>query len=300
MDLALTYHCNNDCAHCYNARVRNYPELSTGSWKSILDKIWSLKIPHVVFTGGEPTLRPDLLELVAYAQQTGLVAGLNTNGRKLSDPAYIAGLVEAGLDHVQITLESNRAEVHDHMVRAKGAWEQTVQGVKNAVSSKLYLMTNTTLLENNKAYLLELLTFLRDLGVPTVGLNALIYSGKGTTVNTGLQEQDLPNLLEIATDFTQKSGQRLIWYTPTQYCHFECASSRMVRSSPASLTTKLSGISWQLRGQPSGNTRLRSLCGNARMFRKHAKPAIFSRSAVAAARWLVTIRTRSKSIAILC
>ena len=221
MDLALTYRCNNDCAHCYNARVRTYPELPTQSWKSILDKIWSLRIPHVVFTGGEPTLRHDLLELVAYAQQTGLVAGLNTNGRKLSDPEFVSGLVNAGLDHVQITLESNRAEVHDEMVCAKGAWEQTVQGVRNTVNSKLYMMTNTTLLENNESYLIELLTFLRDLGVPTVGLNALIYSGKGSTVNTGLREQDLPNLLEIATDFTQKSGQRLIWYTPTQYCHFD-------------------------------------------------------------------------------
>ena len=205
MDLAITYRCNNDCAHCYNARVRTYPELPTQSWKSILDKIWSLKIPHVVFTGGEPTLRTDLPELVAYAQQTGLVAGLNTNGRKLSDPAYIAGLIEAGLDHVQITLESNRPEIHDEMVRASGAWEQTVQGVRNAVNSKLYMMTNTTLLENNEAYLLELLAFLRDLGVPTVGLNALIYSGKGSTVNTGLKEQDLPHLLEIATDFTQRA-----------------------------------------------------------------------------------------------
>ncbi len=221
MDLALTYRCNNDCAHCYNARSRAYPELPTQTWKAILDKIWVQKIPHVVFTGGEPTLRPDLPELVAYAQQKGLVAGLNTNGRKLSDPTYVAQLVEAGLDHVQITLESNRAEVHDQMVCREGAWQQTVEGVRNAVNSKLYMMTNTTLLENNEDYLLELLIFLRDLGVPTVGLNALIYSGKGSTVNTGLREQDLPNLLEIASDFTKKSGQRLIWYTPTQYCHFD-------------------------------------------------------------------------------
>ncbi|MBP7195858.1 MAG: radical SAM protein [Anaerolineaceae bacterium] len=221
MDLALTYRCNNDCAHCYNARSRSYPELPTESWKSIIDKVWSLKIPHVVFTGGEPTLRSDLPELVAYAEQTGLVAGLNTNGRKLSDPVFTASLVEAGLDHVQITLESNRPEIHDQMVHSQGAWEQTVQGIRNAVNSKLYMMTNTTLLENNEAYLLELLSFLRDLGVPTIGLNALIYSGRGSTVNTGLNEKDLPGLLKIAAEFTQESGQRLIWYTPTQYCHFD-------------------------------------------------------------------------------
>ena len=57
MDLALTYRCNNDCAHCYNARPRNSPELTTAEWKKILDRLWELGIPHVVFTGGEPTLR---------------------------------------------------------------------------------------------------------------------------------------------------------------------------------------------------------------------------------------------------
>jgi len=67
MDLALTYRCNNACAHCYNARSRNYPELSTQEWFSILDKLWALGIPHIVFTGGEPTLRDDLAELIHHA-----------------------------------------------------------------------------------------------------------------------------------------------------------------------------------------------------------------------------------------
>ena len=60
MDLAVTYRCNNDCAHCYNARPRNYPEMTTDEWKAVIDKTWALAIPHLVFTGGEPTLRNDL------------------------------------------------------------------------------------------------------------------------------------------------------------------------------------------------------------------------------------------------
>jgi radical SAM protein with 4Fe4S-binding SPASM domain len=59
------------------------------------------------------------------------------------------------------------------------------------------------------------------LGVPTVGLNALIYSGAGRTVGTGLAESDLPRLLDIAREITDRYHQRLIWYTPTQYCHFD-------------------------------------------------------------------------------
>ncbi|HOT53413.1 MAG TPA: radical SAM protein, partial [Anaerolineaceae bacterium] len=220
MDLALTYRCNNSCAHCYNARPRNYPELDTNAWKEILDRVWELRIPHVVFTGGEPTLRADLVELVAYAQDLGLVTGLNTNARCLADNALMRSLVEAGLDHVQITVESHNPAVHNHMVRAAGAWDETVAGLRNAVGSGIYLMTNTTLLRDNAEDLEAILNFLAEEKVPTVGLNALIYSGHGATVNTGLAEADLPPLLELASRLTRQHNQRLIWYTPTQYCHF--------------------------------------------------------------------------------
>ncbi len=83
MDLALTYHCNNRCIHCYNESSRAKIELTTSEWKRVLDQVWNLGIPHVVFTGGEPTLKNDLPELIAYAEQLGLITGLNTNGRRL-------------------------------------------------------------------------------------------------------------------------------------------------------------------------------------------------------------------------
>jgi radical SAM protein with 4Fe4S-binding SPASM domain len=106
------------------------------------------------------------------------------------------------------------------MVAAKGAWAETVAGLKNVLESHLYVMTNTTLLTHNKDSINETLSFLAEIGVPTVGLNALIYAGKGASVGTGLREEELPPLLEKAREKTQSNGQRLIWYTPTQYCHF--------------------------------------------------------------------------------
>ncbi|HZD58045.1 MAG TPA: radical SAM protein [Anaerolineales bacterium] len=221
MDLALTYRCNDDCAHCYNARPRDYPELKTGQWIQILDLLWKIGIAHVVFTGGEPTLRSDLPELIAHAEENGQITGLNTNARRLSDSKFVHQLVDAGLDHVQITLESHDAAIHDHMVRAKGAWKQTVAGLQNALDTPLYVMTNTTLLRDNSPHLGETLDFLASLGVPTVGLNALIYSGRGVSVGTGLREAELPPLLEVARQRTESYGQRLIWYTPTQYCNFD-------------------------------------------------------------------------------
>ena len=221
MDLALTYRCNNECGHCYNARPRDYPELPTSEWLAIIDRLWQCGIPHLVFTGGEPTLRTDLPELIHHAQTTGMVAGLNTNGRRLSDKGYIQELVAAGLDHVQITLESHDPQIHDSMVSCRGAWQQTVAGIRNALDSPLYVMTNTTMLRYNSPTLQQTLAFLADLGVPTIGLNALIYAGSGVTCNAGLGEQELKPLLEIARRITSDNGQRLIWYTPTQYCHFD-------------------------------------------------------------------------------
>jgi radical SAM protein with 4Fe4S-binding SPASM domain len=221
MDVALTYRCSNECAHCYNARPRKYPELTTVQWKQALDRIWEAGVPHVVFTGGEPTLRPDLPELIAYAERNGQITGLNTNGRRLKDPAFVKALVEAGLDHIQITLESHDPAIHNRMVASENAWSETVEGIRNALDTRLYVMTNTTLLAHNAPYLAATLEFLAELGVPTLGLNALIYSGKGVTAGSGLPESALPPLLDLARDHTDRTGQRLIWYTPTRYCEFD-------------------------------------------------------------------------------
>jgi radical SAM protein with 4Fe4S-binding SPASM domain len=231
LDLALTYRCNNDCAHCYNVQHPSplpmgkdgepKDELSTSSWKRIIDRAWELGIPHIIFTGGEPTLRTDLPELIAHAEHNGQITGLNTNARRLSDAHYVEALVEAGLDHVQITLESSQAEVHDRMVRAKGAFPQTVKGLQNVLASPLYVMTNTTMLRTNVDTIPATLDFLAETGVPTIGLNALIYAGRGRVVGTGLAESDLTSLLKVARKKTAARGQRLIWYTPTQYCNFD-------------------------------------------------------------------------------
>ncbi len=221
MDLAITYRCNANCAHCYNARPRNYPELDTATWEKIIDHIHALGIPHICFTGGEATLRNDLPQLIAKVSANGQIAGLLSNGRRLADRAYLQELVDAGLDHVQITLESHNAEIHDRMLRTTGAWQDTVEGIRNAVDLNLYVMTNTTLLADNAAEIGETIAFLSDLGVPTIGCNALIHAGRGNEVGTGIPEDQLPPLLEEARRRTQRYGQRLIWYTPTQYCHFD-------------------------------------------------------------------------------
>ena len=218
MDLALTYRCQNGCPHCYVARATSYPEMDTGRWKAVLDRVWAAGIPHVCFTGGEATLRQDLAELIGYAQELGLVAGLLTNGRRLASAEYVHELVTAGLDHVQITLESHAEAVHDGMVAAPGAWQETTQGVRNAVAAGLYTTTNTTLTRENVPGIAETVAFIGSLGVTSFSCNSLIYSGRGANVGTGFREGELLPVLEQVREAAVGQGLRLVWYTPTQYC----------------------------------------------------------------------------------
>ncbi|NIQ81688.1 MAG: radical SAM protein, partial [Anaerolineae bacterium] len=93
-----------------------------------IDKLRTIGVFIATFTGGEPTLREDLTQLLKYAQESGIVTGLITNGRRLRDKAYTRSLEAAGLDFVQVTLESHRAEIHDGITGSKGSWTDTVTG----------------------------------------------------------------------------------------------------------------------------------------------------------------------------
>jgi MoaA/NifB/PqqE/SkfB family radical SAM enzyme len=108
LDCALTYRLPAATEAEYAPTKRVDRELDTADWFSILDKAWQAGIPHVTFTGGEATLRDDLVELVAHAEALGQVCGLLTDGLKLADKPYRDGLLQAGLDHILLVLQPAR------------------------------------------------------------------------------------------------------------------------------------------------------------------------------------------------
>ena len=218
MDLALTYQCNNQCGHCYIDRPRDAPSLPREKWLRVIDKTWDLGIPQLIFTGGEATLHDDLALLIAKAEELGQVTGLITNGRKLADAAYLDKLIRAGLDHVQITLESHDPAIHDAMVCVPGAHAETVQGIRDVVASGTYLLTNTTLSRKNTATIEPTLDFLAGLGVRNMAMNGFIHAGKGAGNPDAIPESELPDVLDRVRDGAQARGISFLWYTPTQYC----------------------------------------------------------------------------------
>jgi radical SAM protein with 4Fe4S-binding SPASM domain len=216
MDLALTYRCNINCSHCYNQR-RESAELNTGDWKKIIKTLWDNGIPHVDFTGGEPTLREDLLELIEYAEDLGIITGLLTNGVRLADEKFVARLKEAGLDYVQITLESHLEEVHNRMV-ASDTFTRTVQGIKNVVAHSIYVITNSTITKANHAHMEGLVPFLKSLGVSSFAVNSIIKAGKSRQQNDGLSEKELLPIINRLRQLAEQEKMKFTWYTPTQYC----------------------------------------------------------------------------------
>lgn len=223
MDLALTYLCQNNCIHCYTGGPHQTPELITKQWKKAIDRLNDIGVFIVTFTGGEPTLRKDLLELLLYAQNDGMVTGLITNGRNLKEKAYVESLEKAGLDFVQVTLESYKPEIHDLMTGATGSWKETVTGIQNAVNSQIYVSTNTTLSKYNASSFMDTVDFIKGLGVNAFGCNSLIYSGKANEIKQEfvLSLEDLDVLLPKIRDKAHQTGLKFLWYTPTQYCQFD-------------------------------------------------------------------------------
>jgi len=220
MDLALTYRCQNNCLHCYAKGPHETRELTTEQWRLVLTKLFEAQVPAVSFTGGEPTLREDLVELVAATQSIGLVSGLITNGRRLSDKGYAERLYRAGLDFVQITLESNHPKVHEEMTRTPGSWKETVEGIRNCLDLGLYVTTNTTLSPYNADHALELVHFLKERGVVNFAMNALIYSGRGADVEKdfALPTEKLRRVLDEVKHEAFLLGMNFNWYSPTRYC----------------------------------------------------------------------------------
>ena len=220
MDLALTYRCNNKCVKCYVENYRDVKELSTIEWKQVLDNLWKIGVPHVTFTGGEPTIRPDLPELVAYAEDLGIITGLISNGRKLKNKKLVDNLVSAGIDHFQITLESHDPSIHDSMCGERGSWKETIDGIKNIVPTPVYIMTNTTLTPFNVTDIEKTVEFLHSLGIEKFAANSIIKSGGGKNEEMALTIEELDDVITKIMNKADELGMQFIWYSPTRYCDF--------------------------------------------------------------------------------
>jgi citrate lyase gamma subunit len=192
LDCALTYRlpATFDDSLAPNDRVRR--EMSTEEWCGIFDKAWSFGIPHVIFTGGEPTQRNDLPDLITHLESNGQVVGLISDGLKLIDNYYLQSLLQTGLDHLMITLTPD-----DEI-----AWK----ALENVLAADLFVSVHITLTPQVIQIIQNVMQRLVNLGVKSISL---------TASDPGLQ-----NTLIQARNQAASLGLSLVWDLPVPYSAF--------------------------------------------------------------------------------
>lgn len=208
------WHCNQNCVHCYAAgqEQSSEKELSTEEWKAIIDKCRQVGIPQVTFTGGEPTMREDLFELIDHAKW--FITRLNTNGIKLTKE-YCEELKKASLDSAQITFYSCDEEIHNQLVGAP-KYQDTVAGIENALAAGINLSINTPLCTLNRDYV-KTLKFLHEKGVLYVTCSGLITTGnaaKEASENLQLTLPEIREILKEAVEYCFANGMEISFTSP--------------------------------------------------------------------------------------
>ncbi|UWG95589.1 putative heme d1 biosynthesis radical SAM protein NirJ2 [Dehalobacter sp. DCM] len=174
--------CNMFCDHCYrDAGVKLDEELSTAEAKTMLEQIAKAGFKIMIFSGGEPLMRPDILELTAYAKHVGLRPVFGTNG-SLITTEFARKLKEAGAMGMGISLDSLNQEKHDQFRKYPGAWQQAVQGMKYCHQEGLPFQMHTTVMDWNSSELEALTDFAVELGAVAHHIFFLVPTGRAVSI----------------------------------------------------------------------------------------------------------------------
>ncbi len=213
LDLALTYRIGPGGAFDPLARKRVDRELSTEEWQQVLTSAWEAGIPHVTFTGGEPTLRPDLVSLVKHAEDLGQVTGLLTDGRRLAEPALLNALAQAGLDHILVAVEMDDPS--------------SLSGLRSALASDIFTAAHLTLAPTTAQDAHACIRRLAEMGVQNLSLSAADRS------------PEMARRLAEARDFAASLGLDLVWGLPAPYSAIHPISLEVEEPSAESARTCL-------------------------------------------------------------
>ena len=178
----VTKRCNLYCSHCYaGADTENAPgELSTAEGKRLLDDLADYGVPVVLFSGGEPLVRDDLLELVSHADDLGIRPVLSTNGTLIT-PEKARRLREAGLRYAGVSVDG-LPERNDAFRGAEGAFDAAVRGIRACLDAGLKTGLRYTITESNAEDLPGVVELLHDEGVDRFCFYHLDYGGRGAGI----------------------------------------------------------------------------------------------------------------------
>ncbi len=186
----VTRTCNLNCIHCYAraTKDKNDMELSFEQGLSLIDDLASYGVPVILFSGGEPLMRPDLVELAHHAVKSGMRAVISTNGTLITREKA-NDLKEIGLSYVGISLDGMEA-INDRFRGRKGAFQDALKGIKNCQEAGLKVGLRFTINRINANEIDDIFDLLEEYNIPRVCFYHLVYSGRGSD----LVEEDLDHI----------------------------------------------------------------------------------------------------------
>ena len=223
----FTNACNLRCKHCYqNAGPKPLPnELTFEEKLNVLNQLDEMEIPSIAFSGGEPTIHPDFIPIVKEASRRGIYTAVATNGLAFASESFTDKALKAGLNYVEVSLDSTDPKVHDEFRGVKGAWELAVKGIKNVVkhggASTGIAMTLTKL---NKDQIGDMVRLAEELGVTRVIFFNFIPTGRGKE--------------NVAFDLTPEEREEALRWI---YRESRRSSVQVVSTAP-----QLARVSWQM------------------------------------------------------
>ena len=196
----ITNKCNLACTHCYISAglgVDSSHELSLAEAKAFIADVAEMKVPLLLFTGGEPLMRKDFWELADYATEQGLKTALSTNGTLITKKVA-ARIKAAGIEYVGISLDGAKEETHDAMRNQVGCFKKVVQALKNCSEIGLKAGIRITLTRANYQEIESLLDLALELNVPRFCLYWLVPSGRGKEIyDIQLEPEETARIFEL-------------------------------------------------------------------------------------------------------
>ena len=181
----VTRACAYACVHC-RADAMHTPdpnELNTDESLRLIDRLAEFGSPILIFTGGDPMMRKDLHELIAYATQKGLRCSLTPTATALPTTARLESVRDAGIRRIALSLDAPTPEIHDGFRQVKGSWQRTMDIMRRAQEIGISVQVNTTVAKHNVDILDQMIPFLQEVGAVQWSLFFLVPTGRAQAAN---------------------------------------------------------------------------------------------------------------------
>jgi Fe-coproporphyrin III synthase len=247
--------CNLKCVHCYSqSKDIEYPnELNTKEAEAMLDGLAEYGAPVILFSGGEPLMREDLLDLIKYARDKGLRAVISTNGTLITEEKA-EELKTFGLSYVGISLDGLR-ETNDKFRGIEGAFDDALQGIRNCQKVGIKVGLRFTINKRNAQDIPGIFKLIDEENIPRVCFYHLVYSGRGSRlIEEDLSHEETRRVVDLIIDKTKEAhdrGKKIEVLTVDNHADGPYVYLRMLKEDPRRAAEVLELLKWN-EGNSSG------------------------------------------------